>query len=95
MSRGGKAAVGIGGVVVLGAVGVALYLLLRRSSSPFSPPPLVEYTPLAPPPLVEYTPFSPNISVSPIGVPCRSSAACGPGLVCINGECRPESEWLS
>lgn len=35
----------------------------------------------------------PQVEVAPIGVPCRSSANCGAGLICINGSCRPDSEW--
>ena len=27
------------------------------------------------------------------GAKCRTDAVCAPGLVCINGECRPASEW--
>ena len=34
-----------------------------------------------------------DVQVSVIGAKCHTDVGCGPGLICINGECRPESEW--
>ena len=34
------------------------------------------------------------IRYASIGDKCTASAQCAPGTVCINGSCRPESEWL-
>lgn len=36
-----------------------------------------------------------SVEVLRDGTPCRSSAACGPGYVCVNGSCEPTSSWES
>lgn len=96
-SRRGSAGGRVGlGTLALGGVAVGLYFLLRPRAPQGSDP--SEWLPwTSPPPLVSGAmPMTANsVGGQPHGAPCRSSAQCVAGCVCVNGSCVTEAEWLA